>query len=81
MPVTGRTHQLRVHMAHIGCPLLGDARYATPASRAASARLGLTHHQLSAVSLAFTHPMTGERTTLSHPAVFSFDPQNVRKSP
>lgn len=76
-PVTGRTHQLRVHMAHIGCPLLGDARYATPASRAVSLRLGLSYHQLCAVRLAFTHPVTGERISLSHPAVFSFDPKRT----
>ncbi|MBR4039320.1 MAG: RluA family pseudouridine synthase [Clostridia bacterium] len=73
-PVTGRTHQLRVHMAHIGCPLLGDARYHTAASRSASEKLGLSYHQLCAVSLSFTHPVTGNRLALSHPAVFSFDP-------
>ena len=69
-PVTGRTHQLRVHMAHIGCPLLGDTRYATPESAALSEALGLTRHQLSAVSVSFLHPVTGERMTLRHAAVF-----------
>lgn len=78
MPVTGRTHQLRVHMAHIGCPLLGDARYASPASRNISLRLGLSYHQLSAVALAFAHPVTGRQITLSHPAVFSFDPKKTQ---
>ena len=76
-PVTGRTHQLRVHMTHIGCPLLGDARYFTPASQAASEVLGLTYHQLSAVRLHFIHPITAERITLSHDAVFSFDPDSI----
>ena len=69
-PVTGRTHQLRVHMAHIGCPLLGDTRYATPESAALSDALGLTHHQLCAVSVSLLHPVTGERVTLRHAAVF-----------
>ena len=57
-------------MAHIGCPLLGDARYATPESAALSDALGLTRHQLSAVSVSFLHPVTGERMTLRHAAVF-----------
>ena len=74
-PVTGRTHQLRVHMTHIGCPLLGDTRYFTPESRAVSERLGLCYHQLSAVSLAFAHPITKQTIALAHPAVFSFDPE------
>lgn len=73
-PETGRTHQLRVHMAHIGCPLLGDARYGSPASRALSERLSLHYHQLSAVSLSLIHPLTGELLSLSCAPDFSFSP-------
>ena len=73
-PVTGRTHQLRVHMTHIGCPLMGDARYKTDASDAVSRSLGLSYHQLSAVRLAFVHPMDGSLHTITHPAVFSLVP-------
>jgi len=73
-PVTGRTHQLRVHMTHIGCPLLGDARYFTEVSRAVSASLGLAYHQLAAVSLSFIHPANGEIVSIACPAQFAFSP-------
>ena len=59
-PVTGRTHQLRVHCAHIGCPILGDPQYGTVESLALSAQLDLPHQQLCAVRLEFVHPVTGE---------------------
>ena len=77
-PLTGRTHQLRVHMAYIGHPLLGDARYASPESAAASRALGLVYHQLSAVALRFLHPVTGESIRVSCPAQFSFTPGALR---
>lgn len=77
-PMTGRTHQLRVHMAYIGCPLLGDTRYGTPESIAASQALGLAHHQLAAVALRFMHPASGEIISLRCPAAFAFDAQRLR---
>ena len=57
-PVTGRTHQLRLHCAHRGFPILGDPQYCSQASLEASARLGLTHQLLCAKSLEFHHPIT-----------------------
>ena len=64
-PLTGRSHQLRVHMAHIGHPILGDKFYAPEAARAMRDRLCL-----HAERLAFTHPDTGERVSFESPAPF-----------
>lgn len=55
-PVTGRTHQLRVHCAEAGCPILGDPQYGGDLAR----RPGLSHQQLLAAGLTFRHPVTGE---------------------
>lgn len=59
-PVTGRTHQLRVHCAALGFPILGDPQYGNETVREVSQRLGLTHQLLCAYSLRLSHPMTGE---------------------
>jgi tRNA pseudouridine32 synthase/23S rRNA pseudouridine746 synthase len=53
-PVTGRTHQLRVHLASIGHPILGDALYAPPEVQEAAPRL-----LLHASALRFVHPRHG----------------------
>lgn len=58
-PVTGRTHQLRVHCAHRGHPILGDPQYGSEASG-----FGLPHQLLCAKSLSFRHPVTGAEMKL-----------------
>ena len=58
-PITGRTHQLRVHCAHIGHPILGDPQYGTEETQAFSAGFGFASQQLCAVKLELTHPITG----------------------
>ena len=58
-PVTGRTHQLRVHCAYMGYPILGDPQYGHGA-----ADFGLPHQLLCAKRLEFIHPVTGEMMIL-----------------
>jgi tRNA pseudouridine32 synthase/23S rRNA pseudouridine746 synthase len=67
-PVTGRTHQLRVHLQSIGHPILGDSLYATPDIKALSPRL-LLHAQ----ELAFAHPFTQAPMSFSLPTTWSAD--------
>ena len=63
-PVTGRTHQLRVHCAHMGWPILGDPQYGSEVSVSVSAQLGIAYQQLCAKRLEFIHPLTNERMVL-----------------
>jgi 23S rRNA-/tRNA-specific pseudouridylate synthase len=58
-PVTGRTHQIRVHLASVGLPIVGDRVYETEPSGDCSA--GRTRHALHCESLSFVHPYTGRR--------------------
>lgn len=70
---TGRTHQIRVHMAHIGHPIIGDPVYGRPT-------LFEKHHprlfdgqMLHAGELTFTHPSTGEKVTVKAPLPENFE--------
>lgn len=56
-PVTGRTHQLRVHCAHMGFPILGDPQYGNEKSREVSQKLGISTQLLCAKELIFSHPI------------------------
>ena len=64
-PVTGRSHQLRVHLQALGHAILGDRLYAPEAVQARSARL-----LLHACALRFVHPVSGERMQFENPAPF-----------
>lgn len=64
-PLTGRTHQLRLHMMTLGHPVLGDPFYATGEALTAADRL-----QLHAEELSFAHPVTGEPAHFVIPAPF-----------
>ncbi len=59
-PVTGRTHQLRLHCCYMGFPILGDPQYNSPESFAFSEELGLSYQLLCAKKLQLIHPATGE---------------------
>ena len=52
-PLTGRTHQIRVHAAHVGHPLLGDERYGDPEENRQAKKFGLLRLFLHAQSIAF----------------------------
>lgn len=58
-PVTGRTHQLRVHCAYMGYPILGDPQYGNEESMEISRKLGASSQILCAKSLVFSHPVSG----------------------
>ena len=64
-PITGRTHLLRVHCAHMGVPILGDPQYCSEASAAYSAELKLRSQLLCAKELTLPPPITGEPLTIT----------------
>ncbi|WP_240941712.1 RluA family pseudouridine synthase [Paenibacillus sp. HB172176] len=57
---TGRTHQIRVHMRHIGCPLIGDKLYGKEEIARADWEHAAGRHALHAETLGFRHPITGK---------------------
>lgn len=59
-PLTGRTHQIRVHLAHLGCPILGDGLYGGSSAL-------IDRQALHAARLELSHPLTGERLCFSSP--------------
>ena len=63
-PITGRTHQLRLHCAYMGHPILGDPQYGNEQSIALSRELGISSQKLCAKRLEFAHPITGEKMIL-----------------
>jgi 23S rRNA pseudouridine1911/1915/1917 synthase len=66
-PLTGRTHQLRIHCDLIGHPIIGDPIYASTADPIAT-KHKLKHHMLHAARLVFRHPATGKEMNLEAPA-------------
>jgi len=67
--VTGRTHQIRVHLKHIGAPVLGDPVYG---SASVNKKFNTTRQLLHAHTLSFTHPITGKPLELTAPLPADF---------
>ena len=65
--LTGRTHQIRVHLAHLGFPIAGDDKYGDFAWNKSLAKSGLKRMFLHAASLSFIHPALGEPLSLEAP--------------
>ena len=72
---TGRTHQIRVHLAAIGSPVLGDVAYGGPV------RYGLGRQFLHAARLSFPHPVTGEVLDLRAPLPTISPGRSSRRAP
>ncbi len=64
---TGRTHQIRVHLSHLGFPIAGDDKYGDFARNKELVKRGLKRMFLHAHSIAFNHPLTGEPMVLNAP--------------
>jgi 23S rRNA pseudouridine1911/1915/1917 synthase len=73
--LTGRTHQIRVHLASIGHPVVGDSTYG---HAKANAEFGIARQALHAAKLSFTHPATGERVEYEAPLPADFENELVR---
>jgi len=64
---TGRTHQIRVHLAHLGFPILGDDKYGDFTLNKTLAKQGLKRMFLHAHHLTIRHPLSGEKVTVESP--------------
>ncbi|MDX8399545.1 MAG: RluA family pseudouridine synthase [Gallionellaceae bacterium] len=64
---TGRTHQIRVHLSHLGFPIAGDDKYGDFARNKELMKQGLKRMFLHAHSISFKHPLTGEPLSISAP--------------
>jgi 23S rRNA pseudouridine955/2504/2580 synthase len=71
--LTGRTHQIRVHLAHLGHPILGDDKYGDFELNRKLRRMGLKRMFLHAASVAFPHPSTGEPMRIEAPLPADLD--------
>ena len=71
--ITGRTHQIRVHLSHLGFPIVGDQKYGDFELNKKLRKVGLTRMFLHASEVAFTHPITMEEVHFSAPTPNEFN--------
>ncbi|MBD3271051.1 MAG: RluA family pseudouridine synthase [Elusimicrobia bacterium] len=71
-PLTGRTHQIRVHLAYIGHPVVGDMTYGRSQSQEKIGRIRVARQMLHAENIVFIHPTTRKRMTCSAPVPDDF---------
>jgi 23S rRNA pseudouridine955/2504/2580 synthase len=71
--LTGRTHQIRVHLAHLGFPIAGDDKYGDFTLNKALQKQGLKRMFLHAERVEFEHPVSGERTQIAAPLAEDLD--------
>lgn len=72
-PHTGRTHQIRVHLAYLGCPILGDPRYANHHSQELTRLAGVPRLMLHAAQLRFRHPISHKEVNFEAPLPDDFN--------
>lgn len=70
--VTGRTHQIRVHLSHLGFPIVGDDKYGDFSLNRKQGKLGFKRMFLHASELGFRHPLTGDDIFLTAPIPIDF---------
>lgn len=82
-PITGRTHQIRVHAQYVGHPLAWDDRYGDPRFDAYTKKFGLNRLFLHAANIKFTHPGSGELMNISAPMDKQLEKtlEGLRKAP
>lgn len=82
-PITGRTHQIRVHAQYVGHPLAWDDRYGDPRFDAYTKKFGLNRLFLHAANIKFTHPGSGEMMDISAPMDKQLEKtlEGLRKAP
>ena len=71
--ITGRTHQIRVHLSHLGFPIAGDQKYGNFDLNKKLRKAGLARMFLHASEVAFTHPITMKEVYFSAPTPGEFN--------